>query len=339
MQHCQRILQAWSKLLLIFLLSAAMVACSATRPILPSKQDLKVVATCAGYDVYYDEFRYVVMTYKDAYKNKYGSTVWTDATLAAQYLPMLWEDVSESLKTNYAILSMGAEFGIDIQDDTVQEQVQASVAEQIEALGGRQLYAQLLKYSYMTDRFVRFTVGADVCESQLSYAMITAGLMIANEKDFIPYAMDDGNMCATYHVFIGNDAGDDVEQNRLAAEQVRNMLLTGTDIKSLIGSTYNEDIYAPSTPYYFMRTEYEQAYEDAAFSLEIGGISEVVESEDGFYVIVRQPLSEAYVLSHVTELLQRYQYAQVEGLLAEHRKSITIEWNDYAKSIDLPAME
>ena len=327
------------KLFLLCLASLSLLSCSAARPIRPSEQDLRVVATCEGYDIYYDELRYVVMTYKQAYQAKYCQTVWTDPALTEQYLPLLKQDVSESLKSNYAILALGAEFGIDINDDSIQDQVQTLVAEQIEALGGRKPYRRLLEISYMTDHFVRLTVGADLCESQLSYAMKLAGLIIANEKDFIPYAMDDENMCAVYHVFVGNDAGDDIEQNRQTAAHVRELLLGGEDIKKLISSAYNEDIYAPATPYYFMKTEYEQAYEDAAFALAVGEVSEVVEGEDGFYVLVRQPLSENDILSNLTSLLQRYQYAQVETLLAEHRKGMTVEWTDYGRSLDLVAMK
>ncbi len=326
-------------ILVLFLLCSSLLGCSASRPIKPSKQDLKVVATCAGHDIYYDELRYIVMTYKNAYAATYGEDVWANPEKAEQYLPDLLTDISESLKTNYAVLTLGTDFGIDINDEDIQQQVQSTIDEQIDVLGNRSAYKQLLEELYMTDHFVRFTVGADACESQLCYALITAGFIINNELDFTLYALEDEHMCATYHIFIGNDEGDDIDNNRAMAEQVREMLVTGTDIKSLVGSVYNEDIYAPTTPYYFMKTEYEQAYEDAAFALEIGEISDIVESEDGFYIIVRQPLDPDYITANLTELMQRYQYAELQSLLAEQRALLTVEWTDYGKSLDLVAMQ
>ena len=339
MQRSHRPARRIAAFLLLCLLTTALFSCSASRPIKPSEQDLTVVANCAGYDVYYDELRYITMSYKDVYTARYGDDVWTDAALTEQYLPMLKQDVTRSLKANYAILSLCAEFGIDPSDKTVEEQVQNAVAEQIELLGGRKAYRQTLEMMYMTDRFVRFTVSTDACESQLAHALMDAGLILKSEMDFLPYALSDDNMCATYHLFVANDKGEDVEQNRQRAEQARQLLLDGTPITELIGSAYNEDVYAPKTPYYFMKTEYEKAYEDAAFALEIGQISDVVVSEDGFYVIVRQPLSEDYILSHLTELLQRYQYAEVEALLAEHREGLTVEWTEYGEALDLVTMQ
>ena len=322
-------------LLILAACLGTLTGCSAARPIRSTAGELTPVATCGGYDVLYDELRYITLAYRDEYTAKYGEDTWTNATKAAEHLPALTEDVVEALKINAAILSVCAEFGISPDAKDIEDAVQSEMDSMVEALGGRRAYRRMLQEMYMTDRFVRYTLTTDLCESALSKTLAEAELIISSELDFMEYAMDDENVCATYHVFVSNDEGDDIEQNRATAAEVLDMLKSGTDIKSLIGSKYNEDVYAPSTPYYFMKTEYDEAYEAAAFALDIGGISDVVETEDGFYVIVRQPLSESYIAANLTELLQRYQYAQVESLLSERRADLTVEWTDAGRALDL----
>ena len=249
------------------------------------------------------------------------------------------EHVKESLKINAAIVDLCAEFNIDINSVDIQKAVQDEIDATVEALGGRAVYKKMIKEMYMTDRFIRYSYAADLCESLLCQTLVSAELIVGSELDFVEYAMNDEVMCATYQIYIENDKGDSVEQNRQRAEEVRNLLLSGTDIKALIGSSYNEDVSAPSIPYYFMRGEYEPSYEQAAFALDIGEVSEVIEGENGFYVIVRQELKQSQLVANLTELYQRYQYIEVEALLAEHRDAMTLEWTEYGEKIDLVTMK
>ena len=317
-------------LAVLFLLTG----CSSIRPIAASKQDLRVVATCDGYDVCYDELRYITMAYRDEYRARYGERVFEDAG----YVEKFRQDVEYALTANYAILSMCRELNLDLEDDAVTQAVQEKNEDAVDQLGGFRAYKDFLKQTYLTDHFLRFTLRTDQGETEIIHALMDVGVILKDEKDFIAYALD-GNFCATYHVFIGNDEGDNIEENRANAALVRDKLLGGETIQKMMGSKYNEDTSLVSTPYYFTYGEYDEAYEQAAFGLEIGGISEVVETEDGFYVIVRQPLDEQYLVRNVTSLMQRYQYAEVERMLTDLRKDMTIEWNEYGASLDLLTME
>ncbi|MBR0443622.1 MAG: peptidylprolyl isomerase, partial [Clostridia bacterium] len=279
------------------------------------------------------------LAYRDELAARYGEYIWTDAALTEQYRPLLIEHVKESLKINAAIVDLCAEFNIDINSVDIQKAVQDEIDATVEALGGRAVYKKMIKEMYMTDRFIRYSYAADLCESLLCQTLVSAELIVGSELDFVEYAMNDEVMCATYQIYIENDKGDSVEQNRQRAEEVRNLLLSGTDIKALIGSSYNEDVSAPSIPYYFMRGEYEPSYEQAAFALDIGEVSEVIEGENGFYVIVRQELKQSQLVANLTELYQRYQYIEVEALLAEHRDAMTLEWTEYGEKIDLVTMK
>lgn len=321
----------------LMLLCTALISCS--DPLAPSEDDLRVVATCGDYDICYDEFRYITLAFRDEYTARYGDDIWTDPSKAAEYLPALKADVEDAMKINASILATCAEFGISPDDSDIQDSVDQQIELAIEEAGGKDTYLEYLASTYMTNNFVRYTLTTDLCESALAQTLLMSELIITNELDFLDYAMNDRNMCATYHIFIGNDEGDDIEQNRKRANEVRDMITSGTKLTSLIGSVYNEDVYAQGSPYHFMKTEYDEAYENTAFALEIGEVSDVVETEDGFYIIERQPLSESYVVGNLTELFQRYQFIQVETLIADRRAELTLGWTDFGKTLSLLDIE
>ena len=234
---------------------------------------------------------------------------------------------------------MAKTFEIDVNDQIISDEVQERIEETIASIGKRRDYIDMLESLYMTDHFVRYSLATDICEREMVYVMRDLDLIIDNEKDFLSFALDDNNYCATYHIYIGNDAGDSVDVNRQLAEQVYQMMLDGKPIEDLIGSKYNEDTSEGKVPYHFTRGEMDLAYEEAAFALKIGEFSGVVECDEGFYIIERRPLDEAYVTNNVTTLYQNYQYAQVEALLTDYRKTIVVEWTEYGNSIDLIAMK
>ena len=47
--------------------------------------DRKTVATCNGYDIPYEELRFVTLFYKDSLEGKYGTGIWDDPTTAEEH--------------------------------------------------------------------------------------------------------------------------------------------------------------------------------------------------------------------------------------------------------------
>ena len=138
-------------------------------------------------------------------------------------------------------------------------------------------------------------------------------------------------------IFIRNDEGESVEKNRLDAESVRAQIAEGKPLSSFIGTKYNQD--TGMCDYYFMKGYFDQAYEDAALALEVGEISPVVETADGFYIIERMELDERYMVSNIDALKAIYfeckMYEIIDGLADE----LDFELNSYGESIDLWTME
>ena len=326
---------------LLALLLLLLCACSGNR------QDLKVVGSCAGYDVLYEELRYVTLTYKDMFEATYGEGIWDDPATAEQDRAELEETVFRVMLNNYAVLAACAAHAItaeDLENDAIREAVDANIEEAIESYGGEKAFAEALQNMYMTEHFLRFCLSVSQLENELKYAMIDINRIENNVDKFMQW-IEEGNGVYVQHIYVRNDAGEDREQNRALAENVRAQILGGTDISKCVGSSVNDDLQNVS-PYYVVRDVYVEALESAAMSLSrVGDVSQVVEVEDGYYVLVR--MEESYgesgenltLMSKVTSLLTSYQWAKVEAYVDTYKENLKIEWNEYGKSIDLLAIE
>ncbi len=323
-------------LILVLTLMLVFTGCSASRPIKGSDQELAVVGQAGGFDVLYEELRYVTLNYKKQFELQYGEGVWEDEELAEEHRAELERLVLKNITANYAVLSLCAEVSISIDEKTISDAVDDYIADFVDELGGRGEYKAALKEYYMTDHFMRFTIGVDYCQNELFYVYSDdLGLIETDEETIYNYIMD-GNFVRTLHVFISNDVGDDIGENRKKAEEVLEQLHAGTDIKTLIGSSINEDFSLTTTNgYYFTHGEMIKPYEEAAFSLNIGDVSDIVETDTGFFVIERLALDEKYVIANLATLIEQYQYAIFNDYIDQRQSELSITLNEFGKSLDL----
>ena len=336
MRTGKRLLAGVLALLLLLLCS-----CSGNR------QDRKVVGSCAGYDVLYEELRYVTLTYKEMFKATYGEEIWDDPATAEQYRAELEETVLRVMLNNYAVLAACAAHAItaeDFESKAIQEAVDERIAEAIEGYGGEKEFAEALQGMHMTEHFLRFCLTVAQLENELKYALIDIDRIENDIDDFMKW-IEEGNGVYVQHIFVRNDAGEDPAQNRALAEDVRVQILGGADISDFVGSSVNDDLQNVA-PYYIVRDVYVEALESAALSLDsIGEVSQVVEVEDGYYVLVR--MEESYgengenltLMTKVNALLTSYQWAKVEAYVESYKTDLKIELNEYGKSIDLLAIQ
>lgn len=330
------VLKVISAALCCLLLATSLTACAAGRPIKGSDEDLAVVGTVKNYEVLYEELRYVTLLYRDQLQAQHGEGIWDDPATAEQYRGELEELVKRNITANYATLSLCSEVGITPDRTEIKDAVSKYIDELITEIGGRGEYKKALAEQNLTDHFLRFTIGVEYCQNELYYSYTQDLGLIETDEDVIYDYIMDGNFVRTVHVYIQNDPTDDIEANRAAAQDVHKRLSEGEDINKIIGSSVNEDFDLTTTHgYYFTRGEMITAYEDAAFALEIGKFSDVVETSTGFYIIKRLELEPSYVMQNLLTLIDQYQYSQLNKFLDDRQAELVFEFNDFGAGLDL----
>lgn len=330
-----------------------------------TEEELRVVGTVNGYDVCYDEYRYVVLSAKDMMAAKYGEQIWEDEATAAQYEKELADTAAKMITANYAVLSLCAEYGY--ADPLADKDAIKSVNMQIEELLSMYAYYNgisveitekgdgTLKYkyeaggiekvyeffnedlanSYLTERVMRLTLGTEYAFQQLVRILtVEKNEVIHLDRDVEEYMMSDKFIC-TRHVFIQNDAGESIDANRAIAETVLSMYNEGEDMDQLIGSKYNDDVTTSYYGAYFTRGEMDEAYENAAFSLKVGEVSGIVETAEGFYIIERCEKNTDYMLSNFDTFADQITYAIINTMVRERQAELSITLNEYGSSLVL----
>ena len=313
----------------------------------------KAVGSCAGFDIPYEELRFVTLYYKDALENKYGEGIWDDTDIAEQYREELEASVVENLTSNYAVLKICDSYNIDPDGDDVDEYVDTTISELIknDFEGDKNKYKEWLAENNMTEHLLRFTVKISYLESAIYYMMADSGVLIPYTKEnideFIDYVMNDKEYARTLHVYIENRDGDDSEANLRKAQEISDTLRAIENVEDrvekmyeYIGSTVNND-YKLTTKdgYYFTAGEMDEVYEEHTFALELGEVSEAFACTDGYYVVMRVQPQMEYIAMNVSTLLQNYQSAQLGKLIQVYRDNYPASLNEYGESLDLVAME
>ena len=320
----------------------------------PTEQERKVVGKIGDFDIYYDELRYITMTYKDQLENIYGEGIWKTEESAAKYKDELAQKVYASITTNYGALALAAKNCITPESDGVKSYCHLRMEELAADLtlilvdyystedvtytpSDKEVndeYKSQLKNMYMTDRIVRLLYSVDGCVEQLVLKYIKDGKLLSNDNDIEKYLKDE--FCRTLHVFVRNDAGESVDDNRAIAEKVLSELNGGASFNSMVGSKYNDDLLTTTVNgHYFGVGEMNDSYEKAAFALGVDEYSGIVETADGFYIIKRLPIESDYVNTYFEELKSQYHYSVVNVDINNERASLSFILNDYGKALEL----
>lgn len=339
---------------------------SVTDGVYSTEEELRVVGTIGEYEVLFDEYRYVVVSCRKMMENKYGEGIWDDEASAKQYEDELRKMVMERITANYTVLSLCAQHGyknaltdketikkvdatIDalLYEHAVQNKIQVSVSTgmngelkyKYEKGGLDKAYEHLRRelYDYnLTERVMRLTLGVEYAfEVLINLLTAKENVVIYKDSDIEDFMFSDQFIC-TRHIFIQNDKGDDVEENRNKADEALEKFRKGEmSMDQLIGSVYNEDVTTVYEGNYFTRGEMELAYENAAFALKEGEVSEVIEGENGFYIIERRAKSNTYMLSNFETFATQITYAIVNSMVREHQAELSLTLNEYGSSLVL----
>ena len=329
-------------LVFVFALSS-LCACSS------STDEKKVVGKVGDLEVCYDELYFLASSYKIGLEAKYGEYSSLGEADAKKFTDELRELVYTNIVTNYAILSLCAKEDLSIENKDLDDRVDDYINKMIESeFDSKSEYKANMKEYGLTDRYVRFTAAVDLLYSDLLAELLEDG-KIEDDNDKITDLIKN-EFVRTWHIMISNDAGEDVEANRAKAEEALAKLRDGSmSMYKLIGSAYNEDFSIGELDgLYFTRGSKTEEYEAAAYALEVGEVSEVIEapatnangeSVTGFYIIQRLELEDTYITNNLPTLKEQYHDSVMYSMVEAEREALEFVPNDFGKSLDLAALE
>lgn len=334
-----KFLRTAALVLVILMLTPLLGGCS---------QNKKVIATCGDYEIYYEQLRFATLNFKLELDDLYGDgikdngTIWDDPELAAKYQPMLEERVWGLMADNYAVLAACAAYGIG-KDVMESDAIKAAVDKQMKDLrdyhGTYEAYELAIEASFMTEDVFRFYFAIEEMKTLLWAKMKEQNEFITDEEAFHTW-LKDGNCAYVQHVMRKVSEGDDAEVERVFIEDMYAALTAyGVDpvekLPSLINSLMHEDA-ANTAPYYLVRGIHEDELVDAALALEhVGAVSEIIELENAFYVLVRMEEEDGTLSSQLTTLLADYQWSIVGERVEAAKKTLQFEKTDFYNGLNL----
>ncbi len=276
-----------------------------------------------GYTVTYDLYRYFYLNYRDELIYDYTFDGKTDT---AALDSAVRERIAEAVCGLYGSVSLAADYGISLSDGDVK----AATIEYVDAVKKyyetEAAYKKELEANYMTENVFELLMSVDSLEDKLFLALVSDGGEIEDNDERLLEKFRGGEFVRAKQIFIENDEGESREDNLALANEALALYRDGESFDTLIGR-YSEDFSMPNGGYYFTYLEMIEEFERAAFALKDGEVSEVVESENGFHVILRLPKDEEYLQSNFNDLKSQYQssafYKMIDGRSATLRASET----------------
>lgn len=347
-------------LILLIVCTFSLVSCK-SQPIKTGKDALVCVGTVGDYEVTYEELYFLSHNYRETLDAEYGEdastsnemiTVTDDegtersVKLSEHYYDTLSDLISENITANYAVLTLAEEAGISLDDEDVQEEIQKELDLYIasEFGGKRRAYKKYLDQYHMTDNYVRFSIGVDVLYSRLTAEYLNGGEIETDDEKIRSIIEDE--FVRTWHVMIINNDESDYETACEVLEKIRS---GESSVYEMIGSKYNEDFMNTTlNGYYFTKGSMDKAYEDAAYDLEVGEVSDVVTAigEDYYgnrvtcyYIIERLELEDSYIDKNFDQLESEYVNSIVYDRMEKKQASLEFKPNDYYASLSLIDIE
>jgi len=303
----------------------------------PTEQDMKVVGTVGDYDVYYDELRYLVMNYKKQVLDpKYGDIDGNDAKIA-EYEAELIGYVSAAITRNYAVMVLCDGFSVDYEATVILDEVDAYVDETIEEAGGKKEYKAMLDEMYLTDRFYRLYLQMNYAERELKYVFADDfGFIPGTDEELEDYMASDDFICTRHICVLKDDTAPEAVKAKI--EMIYDELEGGAVFEELIG-IYSEDYQDTGKGYYFTYGEMDASYEEAAFDLDEYEYSNIVETNYGYYIIMRFEKDEDYMDKNFSTFKDQIQYALTYNKISERQDTLEFKLNEYGSSLDLYNMK
>ena len=243
-----------------------------------------VVMTIGNYDVMADEYTSDLLAAASVYEAQYGRTYWHNNP--NQEIELL-HDLGKYYIERYTLLIWADEIGVQLTSEETAE-VDVSIETMITAIGGRDAFAKSMSKSYMTEELYYRLAYIDARLRKFEQALVDGAIGTITTEDIKQSLDGKGIICAKHILFAttGDEVGDAAQKH--LAETVLSRIRAGEDFDALM-QEYSGDPGLADHPdgYTFGPGEMILEFENAAKELEVGEISDVIETVYGYHIIRR----------------------------------------------------
>jgi hypothetical protein len=306
------------------------------KPIKSSRRERTVLATVGDHEVKYELVRFLFMSRIDEldggdrsrWEGEEADTLW--AAAMEKILPEICEI--------YAVFDVCTAWGIDPEGDNIDEVVNEYVKADIDGgevsgqtvagFGSVKAYKAALAESYCTDAVRRLLYRYSACMASLySYIAVNRaqGTLSVTDEELTTFLL--GDDCAhvnrVFIPYVSQLGNTDEERKANAYARIRSIradMLLARDYDTLIQKAFRYS-YATVTTLatddqidngiwfgrYSTDADYSSVLYDTIFSIASGEVSDIIETEDGYYVLYGMArdaasLTQSTTLETVTEL-------------------------------------
>lgn len=249
-----------------------------------TEYDLENVMNVGGTDISAALYRYFLLNLRSQYA---GITLeGTDID------SIIEEQVVAYLKQYAAADVMAKELSVTVSDEA-KEELDAYLAEVVAQINADEStsYEAELAAANMTDKVFRDLQNNSLTQSQI-YVDKYRGT--ATSDEIVDYVHE--NYVRVKHILIKTQDLDDEQkaEARSRADGVLERAKNGENFEDLV-KEYSEDGMDVDVGYYFTYDEMVQEFEDKSYELEIGEISDIVESPYGYHIIKKYAMDDDYI--------------------------------------------
>ena len=290
-----------------------------------------LVAYWIGYDV----------SYLDSYMQYYtGSSINWDDTLSdgMSVSDYVKASVLSSVKQHLVLENLASKYGVTL---TAEQEAAMAESDQsyIDQYGSEEAFeAEIAKLGMRRETYDRVARSNYLYQNLYELYNTEGSALYASDEELAVYAAEQGYitadhiLLATKNMTTGEALTDEqkAEKKALAEELVEKLnSYTGDDIASYfaeLADEYSEDPGRETYPtgYTFTTGSMVQEFEDAAYALSEGEVSEVVESSFGYHILLRLPLDKAAAADEVRALQTLYLLEKAAQVMQAHPEASSL---------------
>ena len=271
-------------LILCLMMTLSLVGCSS---------DKKAVAIVNGQDITLGNYEKLLALNKSSMEAYYGSEIWsTEIEEGKTYEETLRDMVLETMIGSEVVYQQAEKDKVAPTEEQIQEQIDSFN----ESIKDDTDYQAELKKMGIDEEFLKFQFARDLANSNLQEKFEEDTKISENDmKKYYEDNKDDfyTDTVTASHILIktqddeGNELSDTKKKEaKKKAEEVLAKVKAGEDFAEL-AKEYSEDSSASSGGDLgtFGRGQMVTEFEDAAFAMNAGEISDIVQTEYGYYII------------------------------------------------------